>query len=1146
MPLPAMRKIFMLVPALFKKVAFLVLASFALSSTVFGHTVDSYTSSCTGVSYIITPVVSSVNNTSNYNWQYKNAAGVWVCLVNGTNTIGSVTLTASGVSASATTTPPILNLTNLSASLDGVVFRLIIVDVNPPCNPGTATVYNGGCTSTNFTVANSSCAVNRGPCQSCLLGYPDNSNLPRSAAVFSENEVLAAMEPSSTTCGILDAGFIKVWYTDEHALLLGIKTVTVKRTNGTSYSTNYPISAYGGTPTCGNSLLFGTTINSGAQAGNDVADGGGRPIRPSLFITDLTVNGLSSRAGDWQQGGTGYNPTTVCGAWKGGVKLVDSTTNPVAITVTPDADPSANGWNLGAGDPPPAGTSGLAYGALAKWDIQTLGLLPGHLYRIQVMIHDGDQNKTGGDAGSMCTTIFVPVVYNPDINVTYVNVPVPGDVHTNDKVPTGTTYGTPILLSKPTGSSPSITMNSNGTYSFVSNLVGVYTYNVPVCIPGSTTCTNTLLTITVLGPTIFTNPPVANTDIATTKINTPVTLRTLINDRPGQGTTSLVPSSVVVTVAPKHGTTSVNTTTGDNTYTPATGYVGQDTLTYRVCDNSSPSALCATAIQIITIRKADAANSTLAADDYAYTLVNTPVTGNVKTNDTDPEGNTQTVATQTTTAAGKGTLVLAADGSYTFTPVTGYTGPVNFPYTTCDNGTPQACASATLYIIVRPPAGFTNPDINTTFVNVHVPGDVHTNDHMPVGTTYGTSPTLLSGPAGSHPVIVMNPNGTYDFVSDVIGVYTYDVPVCEPGAASPCAPTKLVITVLDANSNSNAPVANVDIATTNLNTPVILKTLVNDAAGNPAIALVTGTVTVTVPPLHGTAVPNAATGDMTYTPAVGFFGNDTLTYSVSDNQAPAKSAIAKQIITIKPTGAPNTTSAADDYKILPMNTPGTGNVKTNDTDPEGDAQTVATQNTTIAGKGNLVLAADGSYTFTPFAGFSGPIDYPYSTCDNGTPQACASATLHILVLPAALLPDLTPSIFNDANTVFLNGSRDNAIRIFNIGSGPTSAPIIFTIPKMQPLFDIAVDGARTTVDVFGGLDVTNSNWTIVEEASRFVFTSKPGVVIPAGGSNTIGLTLTGRGIVNTTGNLSITIVFGTGGGETPFNNNRDNRTYSIN
>ena len=84
------------------------------------------------------------------------------------------------------------------------------------------------------------------------------------------------------------------------------------------------------------------------------------------------------------------------------------------------------------------------------------------------------------------------------------------------------------------------------------------------------------------------------------------------------------------------------------------------------------------------------------------------------------------------------------------------------------------------------------------------------------------------------------------------------------------------------------------------------------------------------------------------------------------------------------------------------------------------------------------------------------------------------------------------------------------------------------------------------VDVFGGMPVTNNQWTIVEQASRYVFTSKPGVVIASGAFNDIGLKVKAVGIVNSTGNLSIQIVFGTGGGETPFNNNSDNNTYSIN
>src|SRR5207253_10001 len=100
------------------------------------------------------------------------------------------------------------------------------------------------------------------------------------------------------------------------------------------------------------------------------------------------------------------------------------------------------------------------------------------------------------------------------------------------------------LISGPAGSHPSITMNSNGTYTFVSDVVGVYKYNVNVCIPAlGTPCPTTLLTITVLGPTINNNPPVANTDIAQTKVNTPVTLNTLSNDKAGNPGGALVPSS---------------------------------------------------------------------------------------------------------------------------------------------------------------------------------------------------------------------------------------------------------------------------------------------------------------------------------------------------------------------------------------------------------------------------------------------------------------------------------------------------------------------------------------------------------------------------------------------------------------------------
>jgi hypothetical protein len=72
---------------------------------------------------------------------------------------------------------------------------------------------------------------------------------------------------------------------------------------------------------------------------------------------------------------------------------------------------------------------------------------------------------------------------NPDINATYVNVPVDGNVATNDNVPVNSSYGTPIpVAGNPTGAT--ITMASNGSYHFnAATTPGVYQYHVPMCAP---------------------------------------------------------------------------------------------------------------------------------------------------------------------------------------------------------------------------------------------------------------------------------------------------------------------------------------------------------------------------------------------------------------------------------------------------------------------------------------------------------------------------------------------------------------------------------------------------------------------------------------------------------------------------------------
>jgi uncharacterized repeat protein (TIGR01451 family) len=369
-------------------------------------------------------------------------------------------------------------------------------------------------------------------------------------------------------------------------------------------------------------------------------------------------------------------------------------------------------------------TQGAYDDVTGTWDIGTLN--PGQTETLTITATvnpTGSYVNTTSISGTLFdidlsnnndTAIAYPITPDPDINATFVNVPVPGNVSTNDEnFPPGTTYGTPTAApGNPDGSTP--VMNPDGSYTFVSPVPGVFEFLVPVCAPGVVMpdCQVTLLTITVLDEAAN-NPPVANTDIASTGVNTPVTLGTLDNDAAGSIDDELDPTSVSVVDSPANGTVTVDPVTGDITYTPSPDFIGTDTLEYEVCDDQTP-AQCATALQIIQVFGDDAPNTTSAADDFAYTPLNTPVSANVSDNDTDPEEDNQTVTAQTTTIPGKGTLVLGTDGSYTFTPVTGFTGPVEFPYTTCDDGTPQACAEATLHILVS-----TDAPLTVDYVNFH-------------------------------------------------------------------------------------------------------------------------------------------------------------------------------------------------------------------------------------------------------------------------------------------------------------------------------------------------------------------------------------------------------------------------------------------
>ena len=296
----------------------------------------------------------------------------------------------------------------------------------------------------------------------------------------------------------------------------------------------------------------------------------------------------------------------------------------------------------------------------------------------------------------------------PDVNVTKVNLTVPGNLNTNDVVPALTTYSNAVPSTE-NPSTATLTLNPDGSYNFTAAVVGVYRYNVDVCSPGRG-CLTSMVTICVKDDALR-QPPVAHTDLASTMINQPVTIPTLANDAPGTVGHLVVKSSVSITQSPANGTATVNSLTGDITYTPAPNFTGNDTLYYSISDNVEPNAATSMAMQIISVEAIGRTNLTLAADDYVHISANTVASGNVLTNDKDPEGNTQTVTAQNVTVAGKGVFLLNTDGTYTFTPENNFTGCVSFPYRVCDDAPVSACAGGTVYILV---SLVVNPDLTPT------------------------------------------------------------------------------------------------------------------------------------------------------------------------------------------------------------------------------------------------------------------------------------------------------------------------------------------------------------------------------------------------------------------------------------------------
>jgi hypothetical protein len=174
-------------------------------------------------------------------------------------------------------------------------------------------------------------------------------------------------------------------------------------------------------------------------------------------------------------------------------------------------------------------------------------------------------------------------------------------------------------------------------------------------------------------------------------------------------------------------------------------------------------------------------------------------------------------------------------------------------------------------------------------------------------------------------------------------------------------------------------------ATLNIPAPGVLEND-HDPDGNPLSALLVSTT------MAGDLVLNGD-GSFTYVPEAGFVGADQFTYRAYDGLATSNLATVTITINEIPNSAP--TAVDDSYEtqqdeLLTVAAPG---VLANDSDPDGDPLTAVLA--VGPANGSVTVNTDGSFTYTPNAGFSGADTFTY-TADDGR-GGTATATVTIIV-----------------------------------------------------------------------------------------------------------------------------------------------------
>ncbi|MBD8529623.1 MULTISPECIES: tandem-95 repeat protein [unclassified Massilia] len=376
---------------------------------------------------------------------------------------------------------------------------------------------------------------------------------------------------------------------------------------------------------------------------------------------------------------------------------------------------------------------------------------------------------------------------------------------------------------------------------------------------------------------------------------------------------------------------------------------------YQVQVQALDSAGNAT-LQTLNIIVANVNEAPTAAHAAVVTPEDTPLSGQLPAY-ADPDGDS--AAYYAVAQPLHGSVQVATDGSYTYTPAADYFGSDSFTYAIEDGhgGRNLYRVDVTVTPVNDAPvaADVTVGTVEDTPVSGNLPA-ARDAEGQPVHYVLGTGP--------AHGNLVLGTDGRYTYtpLPDFHGSDSFTYVVSDGGAG-----TTHTVTIEVAASNDNPVAADAAIVTREDTVHTGQLPAAVDADGDAvAYALASG-------PAHG-QVAIAADGSYVYTPAADFNGADSFVYRVSDGQG------GSNLHTVNVTVTPvNDAPTAGDSTISTREDEAVGGSLPQAHDIDGDA-VVYTLDATPA-HGSVVIEVDGRYTYTPNADYHGADSFTYRVGD---------------------------------------------------------------------------------------------------------------------------------------------------------------------